>query len=63
MKVKIDAELCIGCELCTVTCPEVFSMAENGKAVVKIDTVPEDITDSCRQALDECPVEAISIST
>lgn len=61
MKVKIDEELCVGCGLCTNTCPDVFEM-QGDKAVAKISTVPANLEDSCRQAKDECPVEAIIIS-
>jgi ferredoxin len=42
------------------TCPEVFEM-EDDKAIVKAKPVPEEATESCRQATEECPVEAIII--
>lgn len=60
MKAKVDEELCSGCELCVETCPEVFEMKED-VSVVKVDEVPEDAEECARQAVDECPVEAISI--
>jgi ferredoxin len=60
MKAKVEPELCIGCELCVQTCPEVFVM-ESDKAVVKVDTVPGEAAERCRQAKEECPVEAINI--
>ncbi|MDD5457361.1 MAG: ferredoxin [Candidatus Margulisbacteria bacterium] len=60
MKAVIDNELCIGCVLCTQTCPEVFEM--NGeKAIVHATPVPEGLEDLCQQAADECPVTAITI--
>jgi ferredoxin len=34
MRVTVDEESCIGCELCAETCPEVFEMADD-KAVAK----------------------------
>ena len=38
MKVKVDADLCIGCGLCTETCPDVFEMDEDqGVAKVKVE--------------------------
>lgn len=60
MKAKVDPELCTACELCVDTCPEVFEMGED-IAQVKVDEVPADAEESCRQAADECPAEAIII--
>jgi ferredoxin len=60
MKAVVDADECTGCELCTQTCPEVFEM-EDDIAVVKVDEVPADAEETCRQAVEECPVECISI--
>lgn len=60
MKVKVNAELCVGCGLCANTCPEVFDMKDD-KAVLKVDTVPAGSEDCCKQSKDECPVEAIII--
>ncbi len=46
MKVKVDADLCTGCELCIDTCPEVFVMKDDisvpkaeeaGRTVTKVD--------------------------
>lgn len=61
MRAKVDADVCTGCELCTQTCPEVFSM-EGDVAVAKSGDVPSENEDSCRQAAEECPVEAILIT-
>ena len=61
MKVKVDAELCVGCSLCVDTCPEVFEMKED-KAIVKTEEVFSESEDCCAQSKDECPVEAIIIS-
>jgi ferredoxin len=58
MKVKVDPELCIGCELCVQTCPEVFAM-NSDKATAKVNPVPAQVEKTCQQAKDECPVEAI----
>jgi len=60
MRVTVDEETCIGCELCAETCPEVFEM-DDDKARVKADQVPDDVDDACREAVENCPVEAIQI--
>ncbi|OGV38336.1 MAG: ferredoxin [Lentisphaerae bacterium GWF2_45_14] len=60
MKANVNEDTCIGCGLCADTCPEVFVM-ENSIAKVKVPEVPPEYGDCCREAADECPVEAISI--
>ncbi len=60
MNAVVDADACTGCELCVDTCPEVFEMAD-GIAVAKPGEVPAEAQDSCREAADCCPVEAIGI--
>ncbi len=60
MKVRVDEELCVGDGTCVDVCPEIFEM-QGDVAVVKMAEVPEAIEDSCREAADSCPVEAIII--
>jgi ferredoxin len=60
MKVTVDEETCIVCGLCAETCPEVFEVNDD-KVSVKVDEVPKNVVDSCREAAENCPVEAIQI--
>ncbi len=60
MRAIVDEEECTGCGLCSETCPEVFELSDDVASVI-VDEVPEDAIDTCKQAADECPVEAISI--
>jgi len=60
LKAKVDPDLCTGCELCVQTCPEVFEM-EDDLAIAKVDEVPSDAEETCREAAEECPVDAIII--
>ena len=61
MRVRVDEELCIGCEACVEICPEVFEM-QSDVAVAKIeDDIPDDLEDTCREAAESCPVEAILV--
>ena len=60
MKVKVDRDVCTGCELCVDTCPEVFEM-DDDIAKEKVKVVPEDLEDCAREAAENCPVEAIEV--
>jgi ferredoxin len=61
MKAVIDKSLCIGCGICPETCPEVFESDEDGLAHVKVESVPAEAEQPCREAADQCPVTAITI--
>ena len=60
MTVKIDADLCTACGLCTDDVPEVFTMGDDVAEVVDAD-VPEDQEDAVKDAADSCPSEAIIV--
>lgn len=61
MKATVNQETCIGCGLCAETCPTVFEMNDDDIAVVKVGSVPADAADDCREAAENCPVDAITI--
>jgi ferredoxin len=61
MKATIDRDGCIGCGLCTDTCPEVFRMGDDGYAEVYTDPVPSAAEDTAVEAADNCPVSVITV--
>jgi ferredoxin len=61
MKATVNRETCVGCGLCESICPEVFAMRDD-VAYVKIDPVPPESEQPCREACASCPVTAITIS-
>ncbi len=62
MKAVIDEELCTACGTCPEICPEVFELPEDADvARVIVDVVPPQLEDECREAMEACPVDAISI--
>ena len=60
MKARVDESACTGCGPCEDICPEVFRIEDNVSKVIA-DTVPADAQDSCREAMESCPTDAISI--
>ncbi|AVX20000.1 MAG: ferredoxin [Bacillota bacterium] len=60
MKVKVDPDLCISCGACVSTCPDVYDWDDEGKAKAIVDEVPDDLEDEAREALENCPTDAIA---
>ncbi len=62
MTASIDENLCMGCGLCAEICPEVFLL--NGEtATVGDHPFSAQSKEDCRDVKEQCPVNAISIST
>lgn len=61
MKSKVDPELCIACELCVNTCPEVYSMGDDGFAHAIEGDIPKENLSEAEAARDGCPTSAIDL--
>lgn len=61
MKASIDRDGCISCGLCPEVCPEVFRMADDGKAEVYVAEVPQPAQDTAQEAAEGCPVSVITV--
>lgn len=61
MKASVNKDACIGCGACTVSCPEVFEIGDEGTAVAKVAEVPEDAKNAAVEAKEGCPTSAISV--
>jgi ferredoxin len=55
----VDMDLCIGCGLCSELCPKVFELREDKAWVTNPNACD---TCDCQQAVDSCPVTAISLA-
>ena len=62
MIVRIDRDLCTTCASCTQICPEIFVLADdNIKVRIGAKPVPRQSEKACREAVEECPIEAIAV--
>lgn len=60
MKVNVIKDKCIGCGNCvSLTESVVFDFNEEGLAEAIVDTVPEDLEETAKLAIEQCPTEAI----
>jgi len=55
----VDEDLCIGCGHCVELCPQVFELDNEKSQVIGPDKCG---TCKCQEAIDTCPVQAISWS-
>ncbi|OAA18933.1 ferredoxin [Frankia sp. EI5c] len=62
MRVVVDEDRCCGHSTCCTLCPEVFTLSDDGFAVVTLDEVPADLEDVVRAAVSNCPEKAITAS-
>lgn len=60
MRVRIDDDECIGDGACAEICPQVFKM-KGDLAVVRMEHVPDEYEEACREASESCPADAIII--
>lgn len=59
--VQIDKNLCIACGTCVSLCSEVFELDQEGKSHVRKTADLKKNTACIKDAIDACPVKAISI--
>jgi ferredoxin len=59
MKVKVDEDRCRGHGMCLTLCPDVFHMTDDGYAVADPSEVPDGLEESAKDAIANCPEQAI----
>ena len=62
MRVSVDEDRCQGHARCWSICPEVFELDDEGHAVVVQAEVPVELEAKAREAADNCPELAITVT-
>jgi len=62
MRVAVDPEVCQGHARCWEICPQVFSLDDEGHSYVSDPEVPVALEAKARDAVENCPERAITIS-
>lgn len=60
-KIVLDKEKCIGCGACQAVCPKYFELAEDNKSQVKKEEIDQADINCLEDAVNGCPVQAISL--
>ena len=61
MKVKVDQNKCIGCGNCVALSEsQIFDFNDDGLAQSIVEEVPSEMEEVAKEAIAECPTEAIS---
>ena len=61
VKVRVDADLCVGHGRCYVLGPDVFGTDDFGHCVILVEDVTGDLEAQARQGADNCPERAITV--
>ncbi|MCR8899758.1 ferredoxin [Gordonia sp. GONU] len=61
MKVTVN-DNCQGCGICEATAPDVFAVSDDGVAQVLLEEIPAELEAAVKEAMEECPTEAIEIA-
>lgn len=60
MKAKVNQDKCIGCGNCVALSEsQVFDFNDDGLAHCILEDIPADLADIAKEAIEECPTEAI----
>jgi ferredoxin len=61
VKVKVDANICVGHGRCFELAPEVFSEDEQGRCHIEREEVGEALEEQARKGAANCPEHAVSV--
>ena len=62
MRVTVNKDLCQGHARCWAICPQVFSLDDEGHAIVSDADVPAEFEGAAQEAVNTCPERAITLA-
>jgi ferredoxin len=62
VRAVVDEDRCRGHGVCCVTCPEVFTLTDDGYSEVREPGIPPGLEQAVRAAAGNCPEHAITVS-
>ena len=62
MRAHVDEQMCVGTGMCEATAPELFEVGDDGLSHVLRDDIPAELLDKAREAAENCPTRALTIS-
>jgi ferredoxin len=63
MRVIADRDACAGHARCAALCPEVFDIGDDGKVVLLMTSIPQDLRTATARAVANCPDRALGIES
>jgi ferredoxin len=62
VRVHVDNETCVGTGICEATAPDLFEVGDDGISHVLKDEVPAELVAAAREAAENCPTRALTLS-
>jgi ferredoxin len=62
MRARVDQEMCVGTGMCEASAPDLFEVGDDGLSHVLRDDLPPDRVTAAREAADNCPTRALTVS-
>jgi ferredoxin len=62
VRVTVDAKLCQGHTLCSVTSPDVYDLDDEGHCRPRYVEVPAELEEAAAAGADTCPERAITVT-
>lgn len=63
MKIRVDTTRCMGNGFCEAIAEDVFEIGPDSVVHLLADEVPEKRRNEMRQAVEQCPVDAITVDS
>lgn len=62
LRAHVDDQTCVGTGICEATAPDLFEIGDDGISHVLKDEVPPDLVAAAREAAQNCPTRALTLT-